>query len=75
MFKLRNILFLLVLFFWVFQLSAQEISADLKNANVPLNGSFAIAIKVTGAEVKNYSGFPEIQGLSLIHISEPTRPY
>lgn len=62
MFKLRNILFLLVLFFWVFQLSAQEISADLKNANVPLNGSFAIAIKVTGAEVKNYSGFPEIQG-------------
>jgi len=43
-------------------LQAQEINIELSNAKVPLNGTYKIAVAITGAEVKTYAGFPEIQG-------------
>lgn len=62
MFKLRITVLLFILLVLSNLGLAQEITADLRNTSIPLNGVYTISIKVTGAELKNYAGFPEIQG-------------
>lgn len=62
MFKVLSVLFLILFALLPYNLVAQEVNANLKNESIPLNGIYTISIKVTGAELKNYSGFPEIQG-------------
>jgi len=62
MFKLKITVLLLILLVLSNLGFAQEITADLRNTSIPLNGVYTISIKVTGAELKNYAGFPEIQG-------------
>ncbi|MFY0598197.1 MAG: BatD family protein [Cyclobacteriaceae bacterium] len=50
------------LIFFVQNSFAQEVSVNYNKSNIALNEYFTVTIKVENTKLKDYSGFPEIQG-------------
>ncbi|MEP0365781.1 MAG: BatD family protein [Cyclobacteriaceae bacterium] len=50
------------LLFFAGTMSAQEVSVQYNSKNIALNEYFTITIKIENSKLKDYSGFPDIEG-------------